>query len=1336
MFSSSRKDIIEILKRNDLLELQQFIDENSIVLKNLNSENFDILISAIEYSTSSDIIAYILNHVNYNTLDFIFSPKNNEYKYSFEKNIPLLTATYMNKFNIATLLMNNNANIDYIFNLINLYGNKFLLNNGMLSFLLNNGVEISEDMLKYTINDWLSEDKNEFLEILFKYYIIKNQNYKKYSNRFINEILYEVIRIENYKILELFVRNSGDEEENLLNIITDEIEDEKYHYRQNNKTCNENIGILIDKKDKFLSSISDKNLRIKIRNHFSRKKDIIEILKRDNIVELQQYISENTIKYLNSENFDILISAIECGVSNDLINYIINQFNYDSLDYCFHNINNEYEYSFQENIPLFTAIAKNEFNIADLLLTKKANMEFNNFTLFQYLKDKNVLNGENLKYILDKGLKFDNNLLEKTIYQWLTDGKNDLLRVIFKNYILNHFDELKTIETKEFIILRHVNVIEDIVKKSLDVENYRALEIFIRDSDNREEEILNILFDIFEDYSSEKENYIIMNDTNTKTLNNKDKRNAFLNSINDNALKTKIKSFLSIKEDIIEILTRNDLSELKQFIDINNIKLEKLNNTNFDILILAIEYDVSSKIINYIINQTNYDNLDYCFYYQNGEFDYSFNENIPLFTAIAKNNFEIATVLINNNADINYKYDIENSDIITYLYDKKCLNIENLKYILNNKFIIEKEANNNIIKKWISNDEGNKKKEYYFLEEDEDSIKKLKSNNEGNKYDNQYFLEIYLNHFKDSEEKLLTKKNDYYKIAIQNKNVEALILLLNYDKEERIKVLKNLYSDVKMENIEFLKYKQFKDLNFYYNKENNLECIDEKRFNELKETFINFFDKTFNKLNNLISKIKDILNNFFSLNGNNTKQLDRFIKEHDISFIDLKLFGFNILMHACKIDNEKIFKFLLKNNEIFCYENPKEIINQLISLNKYNLLQYYLEYASERKINVKIDDEYYHTAFNYENSELFLILYDNDNREKKTIISRIYDKYYKEYNDFIQKIYSHTPNFIDEQNSIIDNENINYNTRKDNSYYIQLQSQIKETVNHMESIKQKYQVIEKNKENICENLELFKNFIYENNIKLDELNAYNFDILIYSIEKDFTKEIIEFIIKKINYQTLDYYIEDKKDMKSPFLAAILHNRINIAEFLLCHGANINYEVNNKKLLSKNNFSNSNTINYLIMKGFRDSSYLIKSCFNISHYSSENVECQLKIILNHYIYNNEFITNLILFYKNKTAFSKMELLELLIKNVRKVLTEDIYQGLRYNEELTDLILKYEFDNKQINKINWNLQKYNHDHRNDDYYDDYYDYDDYYQNDYFDESGLPASYFYLDDYIPSD
>ncbi|KAG4084325.1 hypothetical protein H8356DRAFT_1436267 [Neocallimastix lanati (nom. inval.)] len=675
-FLSRKKDIIKILKRNSLSEFKKFIKENNITLKKLNNKNFDILISAIECDVSNEIISYIIKQVNYNTLNYCFQCKSNEYKYSFNENIPLFTAIAKNKFDIANLLLQNKANMCFDCNIFEYLNYHDLMNKDNLKFILKNeidtnskvskdspfqksfnnfisvnGIKIFYRKFQEIICQWISCGKNDLLEVIFKYYILKhfdelnNININRYT--YIEKPLFETLiqkalEFRNYEILKYFIKESDDKEEDILDIIFDVLEYRNsdgrrnyYNYYYNAKPKN--------KKIEFLNSIDNEELKIKIERFLSRKNDIFKILKRNNLTEFQNFINENsiTLRSLNTKKFDILITAIECDVSHEIISYIIDQVNYDTLDYCFNNKNNEFEldfcfnnknnefeldycfnnknnefeYCFEKNIPLFTAVAKNKFEIANLLLQNKANMCFDNNNIFKFLNDNNVLNKENLKFILNNGIKIDNDLLVKEIFQWVSYSRKNLLEPIIKYYVINHFDELRGVKIITDIFGREKKPFFEILfQKLIDSKDYGILEFFIINSGDKEKEILNIISDIFDS------NY-----------NNKIKKIKFLNLIDNDDLKIKIKKVLLVREDIIEILKRNDFYEFLLYTSRSQVILKNLNNKNFDILITAIECDVSNDIINYIINEVDYDTLNYCFHGEDNMYKYTFNNNVPLF---------------------------------------------------------------------------------------------------------------------------------------------------------------------------------------------------------------------------------------------------------------------------------------------------------------------------------------------------------------------------------------------------------------------------------------------------------------------------------------------------------------------------------------------------------------------------------------------------------------------------------------------------------------------------------------------------------------------------------
>jgi len=114
----------------------------------------------------------------------------------------------------------------------------------------------------------------------------------------------------------------------------------------------------------------------------------------------------------------------------------------------------------------------------------------------------------------------------------------------------------------------------------------------------------------------------------------------------------------------------------EEFIKNNDIDIKEINTYDFDMLIYAIENDFPTEFIKYIINRFDYKT-----------FDYVVKKKTPLMLCILNKNFEIADLLLEKGADINYKgeWNYENSGILNILNISK-LDIQNVKYLLKNGF--------------------------------------------------------------------------------------------------------------------------------------------------------------------------------------------------------------------------------------------------------------------------------------------------------------------------------------------------------------------------------------------------------------------------------------------------------------------------------------------------------------------------------------------------------------------------------------------------------------------------------------------------------------------------
>ncbi|ORY30048.1 hypothetical protein LY90DRAFT_627478 [Neocallimastix californiae] len=152
-------------------------------------------------------------------------------------------------------------------------------------------------------------------------------------------------------------------------------------------------------------------------------------------------------------------------------------------------------------------------------------------------------------------------------------------------------------------------------------------------------------------------------------------------------------------EDVKVIIKNNDIESLKIFIKDTN---KKLNYKDFDLLLIAINNSASPEIIKCILHHCSYKTLNYTFYPNQKYRQYFENQNwnkpfktynkefeVPLFSSLnTYSNFDIADILIENGANINYLGNNQ-QDIITYLSSFIYISESLLKYILSKGFRID-----------------------------------------------------------------------------------------------------------------------------------------------------------------------------------------------------------------------------------------------------------------------------------------------------------------------------------------------------------------------------------------------------------------------------------------------------------------------------------------------------------------------------------------------------------------------------------------------------------------------------------------------------------------------
>lgn len=216
--------------------------------------------------------------------------------------------------------------------------------------------------------------------------------------------MYEVALIKNnYKALKILCEKDNRKSKDILNDL--------FHLLNINN-CNtvpiENKKAIIKKikSNEIVIPRINKNFINNLENVEKFKRDIIEKIKKNKIADLKLFLlrKDFSIEYINNENFDLLIYAIN-NYSDEIVNNIIPF--YQTLNYSFYyntkpkkNRSKINHCSGQYVSPLYMAIIKNKFELVKLLLKHGADINYE-------------INGENIitklynnhSYIKPKALK-------------------------------------------------------------------------------------------------------------------------------------------------------------------------------------------------------------------------------------------------------------------------------------------------------------------------------------------------------------------------------------------------------------------------------------------------------------------------------------------------------------------------------------------------------------------------------------------------------------------------------------------------------------------------------------------------------------------------------------------------------------------------------------------------------------------------------------------------------------------------------------------------------------------------------------------------------------------
>jgi len=265
-------------------------------------------------------------------------------------------------------------------------------------------------------------------------------------------------------------------------------------------------------------------------------------------------------------------------------------------------------------------------------------------------------------------------------------------------------------------------------------------------------------------------------------------------------------------------------------------------------------------------------------------------------------------------------------------------------------------------------------------------------------------------------------------------------------------------------------------------------------------------------------------------------------------------------------------------------------------------------------------------------------------------------------------------------------------------------------------------------------LESLERYVKNNEIVLKELNDNTFDILLYAINsfeiinknnvslininsgkfitgEDYYKyvKLINFIIQNCQYETLNYTFYSVDDKGKPFylvpiFSAIAKCKFRVADLLIKNGADINYTIN---CTIKNENYCANILFYLfnmcnINSHFNNKivKYVLNNNFKVNNITSDIInrlifkknESLIEVIFKHYIFNNDFILELLSIYKNRITLSNEDLKNRIMGKENEIINDSMYDTAVKWGRCKAIKILLDYDRKEQKDLYKIVEKY--------------------------------------------
>jgi len=269
-----KEHLIEIFKKGDKELLENYIDNTTLELEEINDENFDILMNAIENSDSCELIQYIIDTVPYTDLNYDL-PLNKEYK------TPISTAISYNHFKVADFLISKGADLNY-----KLVNDNTKSSNEILLYLYRNNF-LNFDNLKYTLNKKILNKIKENAKGLYVTHSLIYNLIKQTENEmteYIIRTLHFPVTINQYRVA--LIANNYDMVDLLYEIDKSEEISKLLKLIEALTKCSTEKSYLLSKKTKYdkIKSAADM--------HFQNEKERQAQLSKAKLSSIKNYVED------------------------------------------------------------------------------------------------------------------------------------------------------------------------------------------------------------------------------------------------------------------------------------------------------------------------------------------------------------------------------------------------------------------------------------------------------------------------------------------------------------------------------------------------------------------------------------------------------------------------------------------------------------------------------------------------------------------------------------------------------------------------------------------------------------------------------------------------------------------------------------------------------------------------------------------------------------------------------------------------------------------------------------------------------------------------------------